>query len=228
MSELLLRRAPRPVCPFCKEEVAGGLIWVCPGCEASHHAECQTEHGACASCALAPAGRVDPKASAGHDEALAARRAELERLGFEVYARASGELHATHHGWSQPGESSWLAVPVTVRVLPVERLTVQRLAADRAALGWRGASDHVIVVSAAVPPARARGDPRAAGRPQDRRVLRDRAHALRRLRAAADRGLTLRGAPRPAPAGNCRRAPCSPAPRSSRGGASRPPAAAGG
>jgi hypothetical protein len=44
----------RPVCPFCKDELAGGLVWVCPICAAGHHAECQEERRGCASCDRAP------------------------------------------------------------------------------------------------------------------------------------------------------------------------------
>lgn len=53
MSDLRVR-VQRPsassTCPFCKDEVTSGHVWVCPDCQAPHHAACHAEHGKCASC----------------------------------------------------------------------------------------------------------------------------------------------------------------------------------
>ncbi len=89
---------------------------------------------------------MDPKASDPADEALAARRAELERLGFEVDEGPPGELRAVHAKWIQPGEPAWLARRFTVVVRRLERLTLERLGADRATLVQPGSDVHPLAV----------------------------------------------------------------------------------
>ncbi len=84
MSDLRVKRAPRPVCPFCKEEVAAGHVWVCSSCEAAHHAECEQEHGACASC--------------GFREAGAARR-RAEPVALDRPRREGPEIGSSEWGW---------------------------------------------------------------------------------------------------------------------------------
>lgn len=50
MSDVRIAARERPRCPFCKDEVVGGHVWLCPGCAAPHHTECLREHGACSAC----------------------------------------------------------------------------------------------------------------------------------------------------------------------------------
>lgn len=83
----------RPVCPFCKGELGGGLVWVCPDCGAAHHADCHQELRACATC-----GPVKDASTR-----RAARRAQLRRLraaaegmGFRVIDEGEDRFFALH------------------------------------------------------------------------------------------------------------------------------------
>lgn len=89
----------RDRCPFCLDEITAGDVWICPPCEAPHHAACRDEHGGCASCGDGTRPRtrplVDAKAAEDvEDPELASRRTELERQGFEVSSRPNGDLIA--------------------------------------------------------------------------------------------------------------------------------------
>lgn len=129
----------RPTCPFCKDEVAGGHVWVCPGCEASHHAACHDEHGACASCALAEtreaaslATKGDAPASDDPSGELASRRRELERLGFKIVRESPDELVAMHAHWRH--DVMAMPLPHSVFVRRVAHLTLRHLREDLEAL----------------------------------------------------------------------------------------------
>ena len=50
MRDVRVTARERPRCPFCKDEVVGGHVWLCPACAAPHHADCLREHGACSTC----------------------------------------------------------------------------------------------------------------------------------------------------------------------------------
>jgi hypothetical protein len=110
---------------------------MCPGCDASHHAACHDEHGACASCAL-----IEPRegvsaatkgdAPADDRGALAPRRRELERLGFSIISESPDELVALHPDLQL---APFVArMPHTVIVRRLAHLTLADLSADLAAL----------------------------------------------------------------------------------------------
>lgn len=132
----------RPTCPFCRDEVAGGLVWMCPGCDASHHAACHEEHGACASCALTEPREGVSAATKGEAPAddpggLAPRRRELERLGFRIVRDTADELVALHANWRHDPALAYpaaLRLPHAVFVRRVDHLTLARVKADLAAL----------------------------------------------------------------------------------------------
>ncbi|MCO5167526.1 MAG: hypothetical protein M9894_14360 [Planctomycetes bacterium] len=134
----------RPVCPYCKDEVAGGHVWLCPGCAAAHHADCLAGHGACATCGLAPAAdapadgstEAPPRTpSRAVDEPLRAVAAAVVALGFSVVREADDHLALFHPAWWAWGRDP--GRPLLVFLVRVDRLGrsqasahVRRLARD--------------------------------------------------------------------------------------------------
>lgn len=114
----------RPSCPFCKGEVAGGHVWVCPACEAPHHADCHAEHRACATCGPAPeALRVEVE----RGDRLARYRASAEKAGFVVLRRAEDLFFALHPAYPVFREPS---LAHALQVVSVASLTLGQLEAD--------------------------------------------------------------------------------------------------
>lgn len=115
----------RPVCPYCKDEVAGGHVWLCPGCSAAHHADCHAEHSACAACGLTTAAAAPPAAAAAATTggpALTRMRLALESLGFAVVREHDdGRVMLMHPAWSSWGTSDRLAH--LVQLAQPDRLT---------------------------------------------------------------------------------------------------------
>lgn len=134
--EIHLKRT-RVTCPFCRDEVTGGHVWLCPECGAQQHAECLSEHGgSCASCGTAE--RPDPAPEAApppalqvslkeepreepepldpsHTPAWAASRADaLRAQGFSVETLGPHRVSAFHPAWSYSG---LLARPQSLRVV---------------------------------------------------------------------------------------------------------------
>jgi hypothetical protein len=60
----------------------GGDVWLCPGCYAPHHAECQDEHAGCAACAHPPtSGSLVQTTQAAWQPPDLFTPADVERLG---------------------------------------------------------------------------------------------------------------------------------------------------
>ncbi|MBX3467358.1 MAG: hypothetical protein KF878_10745 [Planctomycetes bacterium] len=115
----------RPVCPYCKDEVAGGHVWLCPGCAAAHHADCLAGHGACATCGTSTQVAADPASTSPR---LARLRAVLEELGFAVIRAGAGEASLLHPAWRHPVSAEHRAH--LVRLVAVDRLTQARAQED--------------------------------------------------------------------------------------------------
>lgn len=139
----------RPVCPYCKDEVVGGHVWLCPGCEAPHHSECQRELARCGACgqtdpSAAPStavegtgrpqqGLASAPAKGGEPDAVAARVAELRRLGFAIVDDGDPDEARALLPANRSSEVR-VGLPLVVIVRRVDRLTRARFDEELARL----------------------------------------------------------------------------------------------
>lgn len=87
------RAGERSWCPFCKDEVTSGPVWVCTGCDAPHHVACHDEHGGCSTCGVKRA----PASAAREAEpapAISRLRDALRALGFTITFEHPSEVRA--------------------------------------------------------------------------------------------------------------------------------------
>lgn len=114
----------KAVCPYCKGDLAGH-VWLCPGCDATHHADCIKEHGRCATC-----GHATERAGRADDRLLKVRSA-LTKLGFAIVREGAEEVVAFNAAWNT---GLFARVPFAVHVLRVASLPRARVEADLARL----------------------------------------------------------------------------------------------
>lgn len=118
----------RPTCPFCKGDVGGGHVWVCPACEAAHHADCHAEHRACATCGPSASEAAGPPPTS--DQRLADLRTAAERLGFVVVREAADQVLALHPAYHLVHPLRSEALAHLVQIVVVDQLTRGQVEAD--------------------------------------------------------------------------------------------------